>query len=56
MKIDLKNIHKIVGEMVDGVHQKEMDGKTSDEFAQERGFSIGWNMQLGVDIRAVIIR
>ena len=54
MKIDLKNIHKIVGEMVDGVHQKEMDGKTSDEFAQERGFSnwmeyAAWSRHTGGD-------
>ena len=53
-KIDLKNIHKIVGEMVDGVHQKEMDGKTSDEFAQERGFSnwmeyAAWSRHTGGD-------
>ena len=34
-KIDLKNIHKIVGEMVDGLEQVEMKGKTSDEFAQK---------------------
>ena len=53
-KIDLKNINKIVGEMVDGVHQKEMDGKTSDEWAQERGFSnwmeyAAWSRHTGGD-------
>ena len=53
-KIDLKNIHKIVGEMVDGIQQKEMKGKTPDEFAQERGFSdwmeyAAWSRHTGGD-------
>ena len=53
-KIDLKNIHKIVGEMVDGIEQLEMEGKTSDEFAQERGFSnwmeyAAWSRHTGGD-------
>ena len=53
-KIDLKNIHKIVGEMVDGIQQKEMEGKTPDEFAQERGFSTwmeyaAWSRHTGGD-------
>ena len=53
-KIDLKNIHKIVGEMVDGIEQLEMEGKTPDEFAQERGFSnwmeyAAWSRHTGGD-------
>ena len=53
-KIDLKNIHKIVGEMVDGLEQVEMKGKTPDEFAQERGFSTwmkyaAWSRHTGGD-------
>ena len=53
-KIDLKNIHKIVGEMVDGLEQVEMKGKTPDEFAQERGFSnwmeyAAWSRHTGGD-------
>ena len=54
MKIDLKNIHKIVGEMVDAIHKKEMEGKTPDEFAQERGFDnwmeyAAWSRHTGGD-------
>ena len=57
-KIDLKNIHKIAAAMVDGVHQKEMDGKTPDEFAQERGFSdwlkyAAWSRHTGGDYQMV---
>ena len=53
-KIDLKNIHKIVGEMVDGIEQLEMEGKTPDEFAQEKGFSnwleyAAWSRHTGGD-------
>jgi len=53
-KIDLKNIHKIVGEMVGGIQQKEMKGKTPDEFAQERGFAnwleyAAWSRHTGGD-------
>ena len=53
-KIDLKNIHKIVGEMVGGIQQKEMKGKTPDEFAQEKGFSnwleyAAWSRHTGGD-------
>ena len=53
-KIDLKNIHKIVGEMVDGLEQVEMKGKTPDEYAQERGFSnwmeyAAWSRHTGGD-------
>ena len=53
-KIDLKNIHKIVGEMVDGIEQLEMEGKTPDEFAQEEGFSnwleyAAWSRHTGGD-------
>ena len=54
MKIDLKNIHKIVGEMVDGLEQVEMKGKTPDEYAQEKGFSnwmeyAAWSRHTGGD-------
>ena len=57
-KIDLKNIHKIAAAMVDGVHHKEMDGKTPDEFAQERGFSdwlkyAAWSRHTGGDYQMV---
>ena len=53
-KIDLKNIHKIVGEMVGAIQKKEMEGKTPDEFAQERGFSdwmeyAAWSRHTGGD-------
>ena len=53
-KIDLKNIHKIVGEMVDGLEQVEMKGKTPDEYAQEKGFSnwmeyAAWSRHTGGD-------
>jgi hypothetical protein len=53
-KIDLKNIHKIVGEMVGDIQQKEMEGKTPDEFARERGFSdwleyAAWSRHTGGD-------
>ena len=53
-KIDLKNIHKIVGEMVGAIQKKEMEGKTSDELAQERGFSdwmeyAAWSSHTGGD-------
>ena len=53
-KIDLKNIHKIVGEMVGGIEQLEMEGKTPDEFAQEKGFSnwleyAAWSRHTGGD-------
>ena len=53
-KIDLKNIHKIVGEMVGAIQKKEMEGKTSDEFAQERGFDnwmeyAAWSRHTGGD-------
>ena len=54
MKIDLKNIHKIVGEMVDAIQKEEMKGKTPDEFAQERGFDnwmeyAAWSRHTGGD-------
>ena len=54
MEIDLKNIHKIAGEMVDGIEQIEMEGKTPDEYAQERGFSTwmeyaAWSRHTGGD-------
>ena len=53
-KIDLKNIHKIVGKIVDGIHKKVMKGKTPDEFAQERGFDnwmeyAAWSRHTGGD-------
>ena len=53
-KIDLKNIHEIVRELVDGLEQVEMKGKTPDEFAQERGFSTwmkyaAWSRHTGGD-------
>ena len=53
-KIDLKNIHKIVGEMVDGLEPVEMKGKTPDEYAQEKGFSnwmeyAAWSRHTGGD-------
>ena len=53
-KIDLKNIHKIVGKIVDGIQKKEMKGKTPDEFAQERGFDnwleyAAWSRHTGGD-------
>ena len=53
-KIDLKNIHKIVGEMVGGLEQVEMKGKTPDEYAQEKGFSnwmeyAAWSRHTGGD-------
>ena len=53
-KIDLKNIHKIVGEMVGAIQKKEMEGKTPDEFAQEREFSdwmeyAAWSRHTGGD-------
>ena len=58
-KIDLKNIHKIVGEMVDGLEQVEMKGKTPDEFAQERGFSTwmkyaAWSRHTGGDYQMMV--
>ena len=54
MKIDLKNIHKIVGEMVRTIQKEEMKGKTPDEFAQERGFDnwmeyAAWSRHTGGD-------
>ena len=56
--IDLKNIHKIVGEMVNGVQKIEMEGKTPDEFAQEKGFSnwleyAAWSRHTGGDYHMV---
>ena len=53
-KIDLRNIHKIVGEMVGGLEQVEMKGKTPDEYAQEKGFSnwmeyAAWSRHTGGD-------
>ena len=53
-KIDLKNIHKIVGKIVDGIHKKVMKGKTPDEFAQEGGFDnwmeyAAWSRHTGGD-------
>jgi len=53
-KIDLKNIHKIVGEMVGAIQKEEMKGKTPDEFAQERGFAnwleyAAWSRHTGGD-------
>jgi len=53
-KIDLKNIHKIVGEMVGAIQKEEMKGKTPDEFAQEKGFSdwleyAAWSRHTGGD-------
>ena len=58
-KIDLKNIHKIVGEMVDGLEQVEMEGKTPDEYAQERGFSTwmeyaAWSRHTGGDYQMMV--
>ena len=54
MKIDLKNIHKIVGKLVGEIQKEEMKGKTPDEFAQERGFSTwmeyaAWSRHTGGD-------
>ena len=53
-KIDLKNIHKIVGKIVRGMHKKVMEGKTPDEFAQENGFDnwmeyAAWSRHTGGD-------
>ena len=53
-KIDLKNIHKIVGKIVDGIQKEEMKDKTPDEFAQERGFDnwmeyAAWSRHTGGD-------
>ena len=53
-KIDLKNIHKIVGEMVGAIQKEEMKDKTPDEFAQERGFAnwleyAAWSRHTGGD-------
>ena len=53
-KIDLKNVHKIVGKIVDGIHKKVMKGKTPDEFAQEGGFDnwmeyAAWSRHTGGD-------
>ena len=58
-KIDLKNIHKIVGEMVDGLEQVEMKGKTPDEYAQEKGFSnwmeyAAWSRHTGGDYQMMV--
>ena len=54
MKIDLKNIHKIVGKLVGEIQKEEMKGKTPDEFAQEKGFSdwleyAAWSRHTGGD-------
>ena len=59
MKIDLKNIHKIAGEMVDGIEQVEMEGKTPDEYAQEKGFSTwmeyaAWSRHTGGDYQMMV--
>ena len=59
MEIDLKNIHKIAGEMVDGIEQVEMEGKTPDEYAQERGFSTwmeyaAWSRHTGGDYQMMV--
>ena len=59
MEIDLKNIHKIAGEMVDGIEQGEMEGKTPDEYAQERGFSTwmeyaAWSRHTGGDYQMMV--
>jgi len=59
MKIDLKNIHKIVGEMVDGLEQVEMKGKTPDEYAQSKGFDnwmeyAAWSRHTGGDYQMMV--
>ena len=59
MKIDLKNIHKIVGEMVDGLEQVEMKSQTPDEYAQSKGFSTwmeyaAWSRHTGGDYQMMV--